>query len=485
MEPKVLVAIIVAVVLASIAAFYFMQGEVEVKQDAAPTAEGEEQAEDNKEAVAANPKEQVESDDLQKEAPVPEKEAVVEKKVDEKTPQAKNPAKDVAGCVFHGTAESYDGKKRVWTDLSDAKNNVTRIEGEIEIDSDDSSNNQKYLFGSTSTFMEFPQAVLTTGRKYTLFHVARYNGATKGRIFAGTNHGFVSGFTDGQSGTGHRGGEGWIAHWNADENNGRFFVHTDQKHVIRRDGLRRAGGGYTSALIPSKLVINPRNAPSDWAIAEVIVYNKELSLADIKKVEAYLMRKYGVPKQVRAGVHMLNKVRQYASGDSEWGFDKMAHDCGDEGILYYQRLVRHKNGDQFQNRRHFDTACIQGLDGGRTEKKTSYVEKTNPWYKTFQKLGIDCGDKGVSGVQYRESADNKRVRAEYTCHNAPLNAESCETKTAKIRPLDGDNTGSSVGGDITQSLHNVPFNCGPNQAMTGMSLDGDVATYKCCNLADA
>lgn len=88
-----------------------------------------------------------------------------------------------------------------------------------------------------------------------------------------------------------------------------------------------------------------------------------------------------------------------------------------------------------------------------------------------------------------ESADNKRIRAEYSCHNAPLNTESCEKKTAKIRPLDGDNTGSSIGGDVTQSLHNVPLSCGPNRAMTGMSLDGDnsglTATYTCCNLADA
>lgn len=466
-------------------AYYYMQGgEVEVESAGGPAPAAEAEDSEN-----TNPKEQVEGDDPKKEAPVTEKEAVVEKKVDEKTPQANNPAKDIAGCVFHGTAESFDTKKRVWKDLSDAKNDVTRVEGEIEIDSDDSSNNQKFLFGSTSTFMEFKQSVLTTGRKYTLFHVARYNGSTKGRIFAGTNHGFVSGFTNGYTGTAHRGGEGWIAHWDGADNSGRFFVHTDQKHVLRRDGLRRAGGGFASALIPSKLVINPRNSPSDWAIAEVIVYNKELSLSEIKKVEAYLMRKYGVPKQVRAGVHTLNKNRTYAKGDQDWSFDKMAHDCGDEGILYYQRLVRHKSGDAFVNSREFDTACIQGLDGGRVEKKTGYIEKMNPWHKTFQKLAIDCGDKGVSGLKYVESADNKRIRAEYSCHNAPLNTESCEKKTAKIRPLDGDNTGSSIGGDVTQSLHNVPLSCGPNRAMTGMSLDGDnsglTATYTCCNLADA
>ena len=219
------------------------------------------------------------------------------------------------------------------------------------------------------------------------------------------------------------------------------------------------------------------------------MYNKELSLADCKKVEAYLMRKYNVPRQMRAGVHMLNKNRQYEKGDSGWSFDRMAHTCGDEGVVYWHRINRHKSGDTFKNVRNFDTACIQGLDGGVSQKQTSYVEKTNPWYKTFKKLGIDCGDKGISGVKYKESADKKRLRAEYACHNQALNAESCEVKTAKIRPLDSDNTGSSVGGDITQSLHNVPLNCGPNQAMTSMSLDGDnselTMSYKCCNLADA
>ena len=487
MNPKLMVFVLVVVVLVGIAAYYMMQGGDDspagtAGEGPAPAAEEEEGDTEN-----TNPKEAAGGEGDEK-APVPEKEAIVEKKVSDKEPQAKNPAKDIAGCTFHGTAESYDAKKRVWKDLSAAKNDVTRVEGEIEIDSDDSSNNQKFMFGSTDTFMEFPQAVMTTGRKYTLFHVAKYNGSTKGRIFAGTNHAFVSGFTNGYTGTAHRNGEGWIAHWDGQKSE-RFRIHTDQKHVLRRDGLRRAGGGFTSALIPSKLVINPRNSPSDWAIAEVIVYNKELSLAECKKVEAYLMRKYNVPRQVRAGVHMLNKNRQYQKGGSGWSFDKMAHSCGDEGVLYYNRMNRHKSGDTFKNVRNFDTACIQGLDGGVTQKQTSYVEKSNPWYKTFKKLGIDCGDKGISGVKYKESADKKRLRAEYACHNQALNAESCEVKTAKIRPLDSDNTGSSVGGDITQSLHNVPLNCGPNQAMTSMSLDGDnselTMSYKCCNLADA
>ena len=486
MDPRLLAFIVVVIVCAAISAYFMLndRADDDMGTAPAPAAEDEQEEEDT---LAQNPKESG-GDEDGKEAPVTEAEAVVEKKVSEKEPQAKNPATDIAGCTFHGTAESFDAKKRVWRDLSAAKNDVTRVEGDIETDSDDSSNNQKFLFGSTDTFMEFPQAVMSTGRRYTLFHVARYNGGTKGRIFAGTNHAFVSGFTNGYTGTAHRNGSGWIAHWDGQKSK-RFRVHTDQKHTLRRDGLRRAGGGFTSALIPAKLVINPRNSPSDWAIAEVIVYNKELSIAEIKKVEAYLMRKYNVPRQIRAGVHMLNKKRVYSGNDTEWDFDKMAHDCGEEGIVYYTRVRRHKSGDAFKNVRNFDTACIQGLDGGRAEKKTSYVEKSNPWYKTFKKLGIDCGDKGISGVTYRESADNKRLRAEYSCHNAPLNADSCQKKTAKIRPLDSDNTGSSVGGDITQSLHNVPLNCGPNQAMTSLSLDGDnselTATYKCCNLADA
>ena len=201
MNPKLMVFVLVVVVLAGIAAYFMMQGGDDspagtAEEGPAPAVDEEEDTENT------NPREAAGGEGEEK-APVQEEEAVVEKKVSENEPQAKNPAKDISGCTFHGTAESYDAKKRVWKDLSAAKNDVARVEGEIEVDSDDSSNNQKFLFGSTDTFMEFPQAVMTTGRKYTLFHVARYNGSTKGRIFAGTNNAFVSGFTNGFTGTAH------------------------------------------------------------------------------------------------------------------------------------------------------------------------------------------------------------------------------------------------------------------------------------------
>lgn len=468
-----LMLFIIVVVLGAIITAFFMMGSDEGEAKAVP-AEGAAAAEETA-AVEENPKEAA-AEEAKNEEPVPDTEAVVEKPVDEKAPQS-DPS-GIQGLTGWYDGGSWDAKENQWKDKSGQNNHVTEVRGEIEVDSDESSNNQKFLFGSTQAGLRFPQGAMSTGRKYTLVHVAKYAGSTRGRIFQGTNNSFISGFKSGHTGTAHRGGSGYIAHW---ENEGqeRFIVHVDQKHLLRKDGLRRSGLTNFSALIPSQLTINYGQVDaenSDWAAAEVLIYNRELSTEEIRKVENFLMRKYKIMKKVRAGVRILNTSKAGNNFDS---IDGVGTDCGDEGVLYWNRLQPISGG----TRRRFDSACIQGLEGGVTEKRTSYVSKEGKWFDGMEKMPIDCGDKAISGFNFEESNDKTKVRTTYSCHGHGLNMASC---TEHSVATSGDGTQNL---DLNESLKMVATNCGANKAMTSLKMvkgdDGRLnLKYKCCNLED-
>lgn len=474
MDRRLMLFIIVVVLGAIITAFFMMGSDEEGATGAvADEAVAEDTEEQQQMTIQEDPKQESEEKEQEE---VPDTEAVVEKPVDEKAPQT-DPG-SMEGLVGWYDGASWDAKENQWKDKSGKDNHVTEVRGEIEMDGDESSNNQKFIFGSTQAGLRFPQAAMSTGRRYTLVHVAKYAGSTRDRIFQGTNNAFVSGFKGGKTGTAHRAGSGWIAHWD-DEGAERFIVHVDQKHLLRKDGLRRSGLTNFSALIPSQLTINYGQADdenSDWAAAEVLIFNRELSTDEIRKLENYLMRKYKIMKKVRAGVHMLNRWKNGNNFDS---IDALGTDCGDEGMLYYNRLQLIADGQK----RKFDSACIQGLEGGVTQKRTSYVSKDGKWFDGMERMPIDCGDKAISGFRFEESNDKTKVRMNYSCHNHGLNMASCTEQSVMTA---GDGTQNR---DLNESLDMAATNCGPNKAMTSLKLEksGDGRLnmkFKCCNLED-
>lgn len=462
---------IIVVVIGALVTAYFMMGSGDAGPATGP-AQADEQAVTT---VEEDPMETTGGEDANAEE-VPDNEEVVEKQVDERAPQSTPDG--IEGLVGWYDGESWDAKANEWKDKSGKNNHVTEIRGDIEQDSDESSNNQKFIFGSTLAGMRFPQETMSTGRKYTLVHVAKYAGSVKQRIFQGTNNNFISGFVRGHTGTAHRDGSGWISHWD-NEGQERFIVHVDQKHLLRKDGLRRSGLTNFSALIPSQLSVNYGQVDaenSDFAIAEVLLYSRELSTKEIRQLENFLMRKYKIMKKIRAGVHMHNTWRR---GDGFDSIDGLGADCGDEGALYWQRVNRVANNTG----RVWDTACIQGLDGGITEKKTSYISK-GAWDAGMPEMPISCGDKAIAGFQFEESKDKSKVRMKYQCHNHAVNTASCSDEQVSTA------FNGAQGKTMNEALGGVATNCGPNRVMTSLKVakdnDGRMQyKYTCCNLEDA
>ena len=159
-------------------------------------------------------------------------------------------------------------------------------------------NGHKFVYGSTYDGYSFPSTLMNdTSGDYTLFHVAKYynpNGlTTRKRIFdGGGNINWLSGFHSGNTGVAYH--NGWLTNTRSDLHGDDWFVSTDQNALYRSNTVKRndSSGGSASSI----LTINAgyfTGERSDWAVAEVIVYDRLLSPSEYFDIEEYLYVKYG------------------------------------------------------------------------------------------------------------------------------------------------------------------------------------------------
>ena len=178
--------------------------------------------------------------------------------------------------------EAWNGTS--WSDLSGNGNHCTDIRGTI-------NKAGNYIYGGTGDGIRFPTAILPS--TYTLFHVARYNGSTKGRIFDGTAGNWLSGFHSSKTGVAYHGY--WLTQSGATNFPlGQILISSDQRDLYRGNGtdLKVSSGTSQSQRIGINYGSLYGNEPSDWAVWEVIVYNRELSLDEIETIEEYLFKTY-------------------------------------------------------------------------------------------------------------------------------------------------------------------------------------------------
>lgn len=199
---------------------------------------------------------------------------------------------DTEGLIGWWTGESWTGTQ--WTDLSGAGNHVTQITNTALTTNEVLLNGHRCLSGGTSDDLVWPTTILP--EEYTFFHVAKWNGASKSRIFQGTNINWLSGF--------HYNNERGVAYhkrWITPANNqpniySDWLVSTDQNALYRGNGVDLTSNPPGN---PSydRLAVNTGNQghqKSDFAIAEVLVYNRTLTLDEITGVETYLQNKYAL-----------------------------------------------------------------------------------------------------------------------------------------------------------------------------------------------
>jgi hypothetical protein len=229
-----------------------------------------------------------------------------------------------SGLVGWYKGENWNGTS--WPDSSGSGNNVTIKVGTIKTQG-------RFIYGGTGDNLTFPTAILPT--TYTLFHIAKYNGVTRGRIFNGSSNIWFSGFWIGLTGVAFHGG--LLTQFSTSAYpTGEVLLSTDQKGLYRGNGVNLKT--TTVAGVNTRLTINTGTETSDWAVSEVIVYNRELSLAEIESVEAYLdIRKEEIDMQsIQSNLGGSNPI----SIDEYYGATGYAPTSGTISLNTFRRLAQ-------------------------------------------------------------------------------------------------------------------------------------------------
>lgn len=198
-----------------------------------------------------------------------------------------------SGLVGLYTGESFNGSR--WSDISGCNNNATSLTGTINQARALLAGNRDYIAGGTTAGLKFPAAILPS--TYTLFHVAKYNGESRGRIFNGESGNWLSGFWGGLSGVSYHDGGDFQTDIAADVNNyySEWILSSDRATRYRAqktDHTSRSPTGFAR-----QLTVNFSTSiaeKSDWAVACVIAYNRELTLSEILQMENWLIAKYRI-----------------------------------------------------------------------------------------------------------------------------------------------------------------------------------------------
>jgi hypothetical protein len=180
-----------------------------------------------------------------------------------------------------------------WPDSSGNGRNASVASGTVSLVSTTGNGASRTFFtlsGTPSSKINFGSGVLPA--TYTLFHVARYTGGTKARIFDGVGVNWLSGFWGGNSGVAFH--NGWISAV-SDSHGNSWVLSTDQNSLYRSNGVTRGSSGGTASA-PLTIVNGMHGASegSDWMVAEVIVYDRTLSASEYQAVELWLSSKYGI-----------------------------------------------------------------------------------------------------------------------------------------------------------------------------------------------
>ena len=204
------------------------------------------------------------------------------------------------------TPQSWSTGNNRWEDVSGNARHTTATRGTITVGT---SLGITALLGNTTAGVQFPASVLPA--TYTLFHVARYTGGARQRIFDGLGLNWFSGFW-GWSGGGKSGiayHDAWLTQESISLHGDNWVISCDQNRIYRTNGVQRNTAVPTGS--SKQLTINhgyySAGESSDWAVAEVIVYNRTLTPLEVSRVERFLANKYNLPVQAPA-YYVLDSV---------------------------------------------------------------------------------------------------------------------------------------------------------------------------------
>jgi len=173
----------------------------------------------------------------------------------------------------------------IWYDLTSNNNHAVYNNGNIKV-------NGNYIYGDINSNILFPCEILPP--EYTLLHICRYNGTNNGSILYGFDSeksSWYSGFYKNKSGVAYHGGN--VTQNNLSIFNNKWVFSTDTNTSYRANGRDYTNNNTFNSY--AQLAINNNldsTNNSDWAVACIIVFNKNLSSSEINSMEFWLTNKY-------------------------------------------------------------------------------------------------------------------------------------------------------------------------------------------------
>ena len=196
--------------------------------------------------------------------------------------------------VMDGLAAWYDGPSwdattvnKFWRDKSGNVRNTSPsdVRGTITYDSTNG-----FLYGGVGDGVKLPD--LGTTANYTVIHLAKYNNGVKKRIFQGVTNDWASGFYAGKAGVAYH--NGYITA-PTDLYGYNWVISSDQRSLYRAHSIDFTAGTPGTPGYPDRIGLNFGAATteySDWAVAEVLIYNRVLTATEMLSIENYLRTKY-------------------------------------------------------------------------------------------------------------------------------------------------------------------------------------------------
>lgn len=202
-------------------------------------------------------------------------------------------------CFTDPIAAWYDGSGLTasqWTDKSgndfhaSFPNTVPLLFDDADASNELYLNGEPVLYGDTSTTVLFPDDLIV-GKEHTIFNACKYQeGGTEGRILQSQTITAFFGFHSGRSGLAFE--SGWMTEKTVDFGT-EWVLSSQSSPFYRANGIDfTIASGIADAI--GTLAINNANDYSDWACAEILIINAELSEEEVECVEnTYFNCKYG------------------------------------------------------------------------------------------------------------------------------------------------------------------------------------------------
>jgi hypothetical protein len=213
-------------------------------------------------------------------------------------------------------------------------------------------NTTTYNFGTTfSSFHNQPMYFGFTGRSggvyakdrvrnITFTSLGQSSVASRKRIFDGLGNNWLSGFGDGRAGVAFH--EGLVTPQQIDLHGDDWVMSMDQRNMYRSNGTNRTTGVGSQS---TQLTINygqyVATETSDWAVAEVIVFNRELTSSEYISVEGYLNTKYFGDKRLPVtGVISGSLINANFYRGTDGGYPLSIARLGEQIGIIYGTIIR-------------------------------------------------------------------------------------------------------------------------------------------------